>query len=404
MTLEFRAIRDDEYAAHSFIASYSFNSDRGDEATERRRYREPPEWCRAGFLDGEMVSGLVLLPLEMDLAGARIAMGGISTVSCLPEHRRGGHVSGLLRHTLAEMRGRGMALSALYTPHNALYGRYGWEVASRTMSYAWGPKDVRVTLPAAPGRVRRVGRDDWPLLASLYDAHAARRNSLLARDETWWREYVFESHEPQPRDAAVWEDESGTAQGYAVYRTVKHTTPNSPWPQARLRVHDLVALDSGALAGLLAYLNTHDLSERIILLAGSDDLLPSAFDVPDQVEQRSWQGILLRIVDVERAFESRPAPAGITTAVRLRITDQSAPWNDGTWRIECAEGRMAASRTDDAPQLTIDIRDLAPLFNGYALPAEMRRISRVTVDHEEAIDTLTAMLRLDVSPFCVDEF
>ena len=52
-------------------------------------------------------------------------------MSCLPERRRGGFVSGLLKQSLATMRDAGQPLSALWTPHFSLYRKYGWEIAYR---------------------------------------------------------------------------------------------------------------------------------------------------------------------------------------------------------------------------------------------------------------------------------
>ena len=64
----------------------------------------------------------------MRINGSSIRMAGVAGVACLPEYRRRGYVGALLKQALMEMHDRGEALSALYTPHVALYRRYGWEI------------------------------------------------------------------------------------------------------------------------------------------------------------------------------------------------------------------------------------------------------------------------------------
>src|SRR5512143_3938832 len=106
-----------EWERHSFIAAYAFNGDRSETGLARRMEYYDRDWALAAFDDGEMVAGLVAIPFEQYFAGAVIPTGGIASVSCLPERRRGGYVGQLLRHSLASMRDAGQPLSMLWTPH-----------------------------------------------------------------------------------------------------------------------------------------------------------------------------------------------------------------------------------------------------------------------------------------------
>src|SRR5438067_1527074 len=92
-----------------------------------------------------------------------------------------------------------------------------------------------------------------------------------------------------------------------------------------IRVIDAVALDADAYAAILAYFLSHDQHARVVMLASPDEPLYDAFDEPYHVEQRAWDGIMLRLVDVQAAIEPRPAlPQASGKSVTIALTDASA--------------------------------------------------------------------------------
>ena len=249
----------------------------------------------------------------------------------------------LLLDSLRRMRDAGQPLSALYTPHYSLYRRYGWEIAHRMISYAFPPKTTRTRMPAPAGRFRRVGPDDWRELDAIFAQHYATRNGAYARTELRWRQHVFSDYGAGQRDAAVWSNVAGEPRGYVVYRAVNRPSPTLPFPETILRVHDWVALDAEAYAGILAYLLSHDLAKQIVMLASPDEPLADALEEPVHLQEPpgAWFGPMLRLVDVQKAIEARPALAQASgKGVTVALTDASAPWNEGVWRIESREGRI----------------------------------------------------------------
>jgi hypothetical protein len=90
MTTTYRRIgSDDEWHAHSRIGEYAFNGDPRDPAriANRERWYER-DWCLGAFDGEQLVAGLALLRLGIYLHGAAIPLGGIGSVSLLPERRR----------------------------------------------------------------------------------------------------------------------------------------------------------------------------------------------------------------------------------------------------------------------------------------------------------------------------
>lgn len=408
MPLEIRpALTDDEWVRHSFISAYSFNGDRSEARAELRDEYHQRDWSLAAFDGGEMVAGLMIIPFEHYINGAAIPLGGIASVSCLPEKRRHGYIGELLRSSLERMRDEGRWLSSLYTPHYSLYRRFGWEIASRTLSYSFAPKVARPRRPATAGSWRRVGPDEWRTFNAIYTSHYASRNGALVRSEQRWRHSILTGDPSRPRDAAIWSDASGQDRAYVVYNSRNFPSPSSPWGELVLRVHDWVALDADAYAAVLYYLLSHDLSSRIIMLAGQDEPIADAFEEPSHIGDPpgSWFAIMLRLVDVQHALEARPAlPQASGKALTLALTDEKAPWNAGTWRIECREGRISVDRTNTSPDLEMDVTALAPLYNGFVKPADAVRVGSVRANSPEALAAATDIFAVSFSPHCADEF
>ncbi len=365
------------------------------------------DWC-LGIFDGpELVAGLVVLPFGYYVNGAQIPLGGVASVSCLPERRREGFVGALLRHTLAAMREAGQPLSGLYTPHYSLYRGYGWEIANRIVSYAFSPKTTALRLPVPPGRYRRVGAGDWRELDAIYTAYAASSNGGLVRPERWWRNNVLRHYGREERDAVVWSNAAGEPRGYAVYRSSHQSVPGSPFGETTLRVVDWVVLDAKAYMAILGYLRGHDLSTRIVMLASQDEPFADAFEEPMHIAEPpgAWFGMMLRLVDVQQALEARPAlPQASGRGVTIAVSDDAAPWNAGTWRVECSEGRISAEPTEAAPEIEMDVRALAPLYNGFTKPADAVRVGQVRAHSRAAVEAATDIFATSFAPFCPDDF
>lgn len=408
MSLEIRpALTDAEWRRHAFISAYSFNGDRSEARADLRDEYLLRDWSLAAYEDGTMVAGLMMIPFEQYINGASIPLGGVAGVSCLPEKRRQGYVGELLRASLQRMRDDGQFLSALYTPHYSLYRRFGWEIASRTISYSFAPKVARPRRAVPAGSWRRLGADAWRDFDAIYTRHYASRNGAMRRSKLRWRTSILTGHPSHPHDAAIWSDATGEDRAYVVYSSRNYASPSSPWEELVLRVHDWVALDPDAYAAVLYYLLSHDLSNRIVMLAGEDEPFAAAFEEPSHIGDPpgAWFATMLRIVDVPRALEARPAlPQADDKSITIALEDEAAPWNAGTWRIACSGGRIRVERSAGAPDLEMEVTALGPLFNGFTKPADAVRAGTVRAHNVEAVAAATDIFSVTHAPYCPDEF
>ena len=406
MATEIRPIGEDELDSAHLLLAYSFTGDRSQEG--RMKHVEAMGKAFALYDDGRMAACLRIFPLRMFIHGASVPLGGVSGVASLPEHRRKGHVGRLLRHALAAMREEGQPLSSLFTPHPSLYRRYGWMIASGALLHTFNPKDIAPANPARPeGNAYRITAEQWPTVAKLYRQYAAPRNGYLERDEHWWKECVFHRiYDPKHRsnDVAVWADARGEPRGYLVYHGASEQPPVGPSID-KLAIMEFVALDRTAYLGLLRYLLSHDLADEISLWGSLDGPFIAALDEPNRAKQEHHYGFMLRIVDLEKAIAARPptadAPEGAFT---IHITDPSAPWNQGAWRIECSDGRLAAVRADGTADLSADAASFAAMYNGYLRATEAARAGLIEIGNPQAAALADRILATDYLPYPSEVF
>ncbi len=408
MPIEIRPAREDELERAHFVIAYSFTADRTEEGRERMRHVEEMAPSTVLLEDGEIVACLRVFPLEVLVNGAPVPLGGVSSVACLPEHRRKGHIGRLLRHSLSEMRERGQALSSLYTPHPALYRRSGWMVAGSALKHTWNPKQVRLHHGHAPsGRAVRVAEEDRPLLEDLYQRFTAGRNGYLVRPERWWKEAVFRRLYDEQRtlnDIAVWRKDSGEASGYVAYRSSRERSLGGA-PVDHIFVAEFVALDGDAYSGLLRYLLSHDLAADITWYGPPDEPLAFAVEDSERVHREYHDTFMLRVVDVEKAVAARPAASGAPDgAFTVHIADAAAPWNQGTWRIECSGGALRAVRTDEPANMSTDAATFAALYNGFMRATEAARCGLAEVSDPAAAALADRVLAADYAPYSSDFF
>jgi predicted acetyltransferase len=408
MALDIRRLRSDaEFAQYVQVAIYAFNARRDEAQVERYKDAYDPSWVLAAFDGDNLVAGLTIIPFEQHFLGQRIPFGGIATVASMPERRREGSAGALLRQAIVEMRNAGQVLSGLYTPHYSLYRRYGWEISHRMVTYSFEPKRIQTRLPRPAGSYRRVLVEDWEEVARLLETHVERRNGALVRDERRWRTQVFSNDGKGVNDAVIWTNTSGEPRGYAVYRQ-DHRQTGDPWGQTTLRVIDWQAFDGEAYSALLNYLLGHDLVDEVVMLVAEDEPLLMALEEPEHLRLPAgqWIGMMTRIVDVEGAFRTRPIDVSrvVEGAVTIAVTDASADWNSGVWRIELTSDGFAATRTDTGSDAEMDVTTLAPIMNGFVSLDDCRRAGRVIVHDAGAVNWLDGVLRVGHRPFCPDDF
>lgn len=408
MSVEYRPLSKDDIEQAVEVESLAFYNRPTPERVEQMREFFPPQWTVGAFVDGRLVADTRTIPMARRMNGGSTGFGAVGPVACLAGFRRQGHIGKLLRLALERMREQGLALSGLFTPHDALYARFGWERAEGKRRYEFAPKDIRLRLNGSPGALEAVVSDDWQRLDSIYRAWSERRNGPIHRAEVWWRESVLKHWQPgtgdrSPSDAFVWRNADGKDEGFVIYfaQQLPRTGRYVPW---ELVVRDLVSLSADAYLGLWEHLLTHDIATKIAFEAALEDPFPDLIDDPRKVDIMRAEGPMIRIVDVERALGMRPYAGTRPVSINLRIADATAPWNDGVWRIEGAEGRMTAERTDADPDAELTAGALSPLFTGYMRPEVAAGVGLLKANRSGVIEEMSQTFAVTHPPYSCDNY
>jgi predicted acetyltransferase len=401
--VELRPLRPEDIEQAVYVEAVAFYGQPTPQRTELFRRYFPPEWTVAAFVDGRLVADVRTMPTVRRINGGAISYGAVGPVVCLAEHRRKGYVGRLLRISLERMRAQGIAMSGLHTPHDALYRRYGWERAEGKKRYVFQAKDVSLRLRGQPGTLEAVKADDWQRLDAVYRRYAGPRNGPLHRPEPWWREAVLHDYfANKPREAFLWLNRSGEAQGFIVY----NSAPTGPEPMAshELFVRDMVALTPDAYLGLWHHLLAHDIARRIVVHVAPHDPFADLVVDPWKVEVQRAEGAMIRIVDVEQALARRPYCGRDAVSFTMRVIDSSAPWNDGVWRVEADQGHMLAERTEAEADIELSVNFLAPLFTGLIRPDQAAEVGMLRVNREQALAQAQEAFAVSHPPYCDDWF
>jgi GNAT superfamily N-acetyltransferase len=151
------------------------------------------ENTRVALVEGRVASVVHVHDLQVYGRGRRLwRMGGLAEVSTLPECRRQGYASAVLKDAIGYMEEAGFDLSMLIaTGPAALYAKLGWRACpDERFTFHLGA----FTVPQQTGQYR-IRSIDWeadlPALQALYDAHNRSRLGPVVRSNDYWRKLVL---------------------------------------------------------------------------------------------------------------------------------------------------------------------------------------------------------------------
>lgn len=368
--------------------------------------------ARVGAYDGGRLAGVVgAHRLTLSIPGGQLPCAAVDFVSVAPTHRRRGALTsmmaGLWRHCADE----GRPIACLWASESAIYGRFGFGAATEAYRIeidSSRPLALRIAPDGRP--LRLVEPADAPaVLAPRYDASLAHRAGRFTRDETWWRNEVLDLDGARSADdldgfgalrVVVLGAPGEEPGGYAVYRT---RAPGESRPGV-VCVGELEAQDASAAAALWSYLASIDLTTtvRVDARPADDPLLDLVAD-RDQVRVTGQEPSLwVRLVDVGAALTARSWAAPVDLV--LDLTDAVLPANAGRFRLTAGPAGATWTATDDAPDIALDVRELAACYLGGS---PLRRFvhAGLAIEHTPgAVRRLDAALETEWLPFTGENY
>jgi predicted acetyltransferase len=362
--------------------------------------RQVLEWDRviAAFEGDEAVGCSGLYSFRMTVpGGAEVAAGGVTMVGVIPSHRRRGILTAMMRELLDDAESCGESLAILWASEGAIYQRFGFGMGVLSGEIDLERSTARFLRPVEPlGRIRLVERDEAvELFMPIYDVVRRTQPGALTRREVYWRQVFVNDADwmrggAGPKYRAVLEID-GVARGYAVYRN--KIDFDTRGPKSELRVLEVASPDPAVERALWRWLLDMDLVHRVI---GIRQAVPHPLQLvlaePRRLGLTVNDGLWVRILDVQAALEARTyAAAG---RLVLDVRDTFRPDAAGRYLLETTEAgkgtfRATVSRSEDAPDITLDIADLGTAYLGTFRFADLARAGRI----EER--TAGAVARLD---------
>ena len=331
---------------------------------------------------------------------APVSCAGVTGVAVLPTHRRRGVLASLMRRQLDDLHDRGMAWAALYSSEAAIYGRFGYGVASRSLNYAIERPWTAFERPPGTATVEALDiAEALERLPAIYDAVRAGRPGMMSVSDPLWRHLVQWDPETvrdgaEQRQVAVIGDRA-----YALYRLRQHWTDTGP--DYTLRIETCLAVDPEAHRQMWAFLFGIDLVRHITARqVPVDDALPWWLVDRGRLSISEGEPCYVRLVDVGTALSQRGTRAA--GSVVLDVSDAFCPWNMRRWRLEGDRSTLHCATTDAAADVTLDARTLASLSLGAVPASQLARaglIDEHTPDAAACLDALLASPRPPWNPF-----
>jgi len=402
--VEIRGIRPDEADAHTRAIGVGFGEHVDDSVVELERAILETDRALAAVDGDRFVGGSATVSFELSIPGAIVPCAGITSVSVHPTHRRRGILTAVMRRLLDDLRNR-EAISALWASEGAIYGRFGYGMATFSTEIEVPRPHSAFRADYRPsGSVRFAEREDaMKLMPPVYDRVMAGQPGWLSRNEAWWnmrfvahdflhdgfgKQYFFAVHQgPDGPD------------GYVAYRV------KVDWEGDHghtVKITELVAENLGAYADLWRFCLDIDLVGKVVAAPRSPTeplwhLLADPFSMNVTLRDGLW----IRPVDVGRALTLRTY--GSDERLVLGVRDDFCPWNEGRYELAGAGDGAECRPTSDRPDVTLAVEDLGAVYLGGMSFRQMARAGRVDGD-PEALARADRMFTWDPPPWCPQVF
>lgn len=354
---------------------------------------------------GRIVGQAASHALRMSVPGGALrTVAGVAWVAVLPTHRRRGILRALMRPLLEGMRERGEAVAALWASEPAIYGRFGFGLASRELCLRL-PRGA--ALAHAPGRAHELRlatpADCLDLTEAIHAARVPERPGMIARERAWGGRPLddppeaLEGHGPL---RAVIAERDGRARGFARYAVRPAPTDGAG---ATVRVEALHACDPSAHADLWRYLLDLDLTDVVVAPGRPvDDPLLEMLADPRGARPAVADALYVRLVDAAAALAGRRYALPVDVVIDLR--DEACPWNTGRLRLSGDATGAVCAPTRAPADIGLSAVELGAAHLGGTSLRALAGAGRVEELRPGAVAAASLAFAHDPAPWCAMHF
>jgi predicted acetyltransferase len=394
----------EEYAAALGAIGHYFGGWPADrERAEQFARTLPLERVHATRDGDKIVAGAGAFPFRFTVPGGVVDCAGVTVVGVLPTHRRRGILGAMMRVQLDDIRRCGEPVAALWASEEAIYGRFGYGVASFMGEIELARSHSGLRAPPSEGaRTRLVSLEEAKtVVPPIYDRVRAATPGMFERSADWW-EVRNLADPPDRRDGAGEKNAmvlelDGRDAGYALYRvTAKWEAGSSV---GHVSVIEAMGDSPEATREVWRFLLGLDwLASVQAALLPVDHPLLHLLQYPRRMKMRVSDALWCRLVDVGAALSGRSYLDG--DPIVFEVADAFLPENEGRWRL--ADG--SAEKTDAPADLALDVSALGSVYLGGVTFAELLRAGLVRELVPAAVARADAVFATPLRPWCPEIF
>jgi predicted acetyltransferase len=397
--ISLRAVSHAELEDMVRAASLAFGFEYSKEIVDTERLVFEPERAIGAFEGDRLVGTSATATFQVTVPGALVAAAGLTTVSVIPTHRRRGVLNALMEHHLEDAGQHGEPLSILWASEAAIYGRYGYGMATGSCRFTIDRAHSRFALPHQPtGRTRVVDREEaLRAFPDVYEREQRSHPGMIRWTPEWWR--YFLTHPMHQKDGAstyVLHETAGVVDGYLDYKFKRGWDEGVP--TGTVEVEDLIANNPGAYADLWRFCLDLDLSAQVTgWHLRPDEPLLHLLAEPRRLRLTMGDGLWVRLVDVPAALAARRYAT--TGRLTFAVRDPFSPGNEGVYELEGGPDGAECRPGSGDPDLTLSAADLGATYLGGTRLRTLEEAGRVVEETPGAIARADAMFAWDPPPW-----
>jgi predicted acetyltransferase len=361
----------------------------------------------AAFDRDEMIATLAVHSLTMSIPGGELAVGGVNNVAVRADYRRRGLMTSMMTAALRDTRERGEAMSALWPSEAAIYGRFGYGLASRHARLSIDGR-AGIAGSASPGEIRLMpdaSAADTALLDRIYRSWYMARPGSIVRSAERWRQRLAPRQGAQGGTTDVvclLHRDGEEVDGYALYTARPEWSPGH-LPKGTTVVLEVCVRTARALAALWNHLLSVDMMATTVApMIPVDD--PGMWTLHDS---RQWQtqltdNLWIRLVDVPAALRARTYARDLD--IVLEVLDDLLPDNAGRYRLSGDATGASCDPTTAPADLQVTAAQLGASYLGGTSLASFALTDGLEEKRRGALHEAATALSTPLAPCCIDPF
>ena len=403
---EMRAATTDELREFFAMLGGAFGEDFSDDEFEVESLVAEPEGTLAVFDGKDIVATAGAYTFDLTVPGGRLPAAGVTYVGVRSTHRRRGLLSQMMRRQLTDVKDRGEPVAVLWASEAAIYGRFGYGVASTLLRIEVDRVDASVRADVAEDptlRLRLMTPADMTSdIERIEHAVVDRHPGQFERDKRWIEQLVADPtsrHGGMSKLQGLVVYDGDDAVGYALYRSKNESLRPHMLPNGDVLVFAHAALTPAADLALTRTLLSMDLMRRVRWWNRPlDSTVPHVLTDARQARTTVVDGLHLRIVDLPAALSGRRYAAPVD--VVLDVDDPICPWNTGRWHLRGDRQAATCSPTDDPAGIRLGIEDLGAIYLGGTSLTTLAATGRVTAVDDDVLNRASVAFGWHVAPWC----